>query len=134
MGRGIKVPLLLAALGLTAPLEGCVVLPIVNHGELSADCEAVEFQLQGEVISEWHATVAPGQDYMLSLRAEDTDHPLHQVEIDVVDTTEGEQIANAREALTFTGPEGGQIVIYVDSKVGEWGNNLGTFTISLCEQ
>ncbi len=107
-------------------------------GSLSPDCSPTSFVLRGEIDPSWEANVEPSTDYTVTVAREDSTHPMNQLGINIADSERNPiaydpAVIGDTASLSFTGPLTGEILIVVWSKIGEDQEDLGTFSITLCE-
>jgi hypothetical protein len=111
--------------------------------DLATDCLPVVFQMYGEIDPTWGATVIENQNYELSIKPEDTSYPLNEISVQVYEIGEGDRVLITELnrpndstdvlALNFTGPSTGRIFIKLIAWTGADGEDLGSFSIQLCE-
>jgi hypothetical protein len=113
-----------------------------KQGELTANCVPITTNLQGEIDPTWGADVEPGQAYQLEIEAEQ--YPLSQLtatvysigedaRTSIAETRGTETDTEEQLALPFTGPDSGRILIKLIARIGADGEDLGEFSIRLCE-
>lgn len=104
-------------------------------------CEPTIFTLYGEVDHIWHMTLEEGTEYAVTVRTnpETNTYQLTSTFVGIYFLQNGQSLVNENtfseadrsETAVFTAPAG-VVDIYVFSKIGEDGNDLGEHIITLC--
>lgn len=103
-------------------------------GEAIADCETMPFTLLGEVDHKWQANVNIGVEYEVTLSNVETDHPLTQIAINVVDEQTdiaGELLVEDTTVKTRFTSNNNKVSILIYSKIGENQQDLGSLTLQI---